>query len=69
MRLQICNEKTRQHMNNLLLSSLKTKEIIKANNNYDDEQIYARVWSMEYVALEFKYALNRTAMENIISFD
>lgn len=23
----------------------------------------------EYVALEFKYALNRTAMENIISFD
>lgn len=42
MRLQICNEKTRQHMNNLLLSSLKTKEIIKANNNYDD-QIYARV--------------------------
>lgn len=46
MRLQICNEKTRQHMNNLLLSSLETKEIIKANNNYDDEQIYARVWSM-----------------------
>lgn len=60
-------------MNNVLLSSLKTKEIIKANNNYDDEQIYARVWSMwrwnsNMRLIEPPWKISLVSIENVISF-